>query len=160
MLTEFGGDELIDVTSSSQKLSETIRKHNGDDISISSGRSRKGNVVYSATMSLEEAIRKVDVKDNDFKGKVREMAVILRKEIFKAKRPLLLKDLKLLDIGQGEIEIPELISIFSKNLIAGPDSRLWKGSRKAIRTQSLCEDVIFSETKKAKETFNAWNDHE
>ena len=50
-------------------------------------------------MSLEEAVRKVDFKDNDLKGKVREMALMLR-----------------------------------------------KGGRKAIRTQSLCEDVIVTTT--------------
>ena len=32
LLTEFGGDEFIDVTSISQKLEEIIRKHNGDDL--------------------------------------------------------------------------------------------------------------------------------
>ena len=36
LLTEFGGDEFIDVTSSSQKLEGRIRKHR-DDIVISSG---------------------------------------------------------------------------------------------------------------------------
>ena len=91
LLTEIGGEELIDVTSSSQKLEERIRKHNGDDILISSGTSRKGNVVYSASMSLKEAVRKVDFKDNDLKGKVREMALMLRKEIFRAKKPCYLR---------------------------------------------------------------------
>ena len=134
LLTEFGG-QFIDVTSNSQKLEEIIRKHNGDDILISSGTSRKGNVVYSASMSLKEAVKKVDFKDNDLKGKVREMALMLRKKIFRAKKTLLPKDLKLSDIEKGEVEIPELISIFFHNLIAGPDSRRWKGGRKAIRTQ-------------------------
>ena len=31
-------------------------------------------------------------------------------------------------------------------MIAEPDFRRWKGGRKAIRTQSLCEDVIFTAT--------------
>ena len=67
-----------------KKLEERIRKHNGDDILISSGTSRKGNVVYSASMSLEEAVRKVDFKCNDLKGKVREMALMLHQVIKKA----------------------------------------------------------------------------
>ena len=142
LLTEFGGEEVIDVTSRSQNLEERIRKHNGDDTLISSGTSRKGNVVYSASMSLKEAVRTVDFKVNDLKGKIREMALMLRKEIFRAKKTLLPKDLKLSDTEKEEVEIPELISIFCHNLIAGPDSRQWKGDRKAIRTQSLCEDVI------------------
>ena len=103
-------------------------------------KSRKGNVVYSASMSLKEAVRKVEFKDNDLKGKVRVMALIPCKKI------LLPKDLKLSDIEKGEVEIPELISIFFHNLIAAPDSRRWKGGRKAIRTQPLCEDVIFTAT--------------
>ena len=43
LLTEFGGDEFIDVTSSSQKLGKWFRKYNGDDILIYSRKSRKGN---------------------------------------------------------------------------------------------------------------------
>ena len=86
LLTEFGGEEVIDVTSRSQNLEERIRKHNGDDTLISSGTSRKGNVVYSASMSLKEAVRTVDFKVNDLKGKIREMALMLRKEIFRAKK--------------------------------------------------------------------------
>ena len=50
------------------------------------------------------------------------------------------------DIVKVEVEIPKLINIFFQNLIAGPDSRRWKESRKAIRTQPLCEDVIFRPT--------------
>ena len=83
LATEFGGDEFIDVTSSSQKLEEKIRKHNGD-ILISSGTSKRGNVVYSASMSLKETVRKVAFKNNDLKGEVRGMALILRKEIFRS----------------------------------------------------------------------------
>ena len=74
------------------------------------------------------------------KGKVRIIALI------PCKKTLLPTDLKLSDIEKGEVEIPELISIFFHNLIAGPDSRRWKGGRKAIRTQPLCEDVIFTAT--------------
>ena len=83
----------------------------------------RGNIVYSATMSLKEAV-----------GKVQEMTLMLRKEILRTKNPLFPKDLKLSDIEKGEVEIPELISISYRNLIARPDSRLWKGSRKATRT--------------------------
>ena len=145
LATGFGGDEFIDVTSNLKKIEEKIRKHNGDDTLISSGKSRKGNIVYSASMSLEEAVRKTDVTDNDFK-EVPEMALMFRKEIFNAKLTLLPKDVKFLDIEKGDVEIPEPISVFFQNLIAGPDSRRWKESRKAIRTQSLCENVIFSAT--------------
>ena len=38
-------------------------------------------------MSLEEVIRKVDVKDSDLEEKVREIALTLRKEIFNSKKP-------------------------------------------------------------------------
>ena len=69
----------------------------------------QGNVVYSVSMSLEEVVRKVDLKDNDLKGKVREMALMIHKKTFRAKKALLPKDLKLSDIEKGEVEIPELI---------------------------------------------------
>ena len=120
LLTEFEGDKFIDVTSSSQKLEGTIRKHNGDDILIST---------YSASMSLEEAVRKGDIKDNDLKGKVRKMALMLRKEIFRSKKSLLPRGLKPSETQKGEAEVPEIISIFFQNLIPGPDSRRWEGSK-------------------------------
>ena len=145
LLTGFGGDEFIDVTSNLKKIEEKLRKHNDDNTLISSGKSRKGNIVYSASMSLKETVRKIDVTDNDLK-EVQEMVLIFRKEIFNAKLTLLPKDVKFSDIEKGEVEIPEPISIFFQNLIAGRDSRRWKESRKAIRTQSLCENVIFSAT--------------
>ena len=39
-------------------------------------------------MSLKEVIRKIDFKDNDLKGKVREMALMLCKEILGQKNPV------------------------------------------------------------------------
>ena len=132
LLTKLGEDEFIDVTSSSQKLEEIIRKHNGNDILKSSGKSREGNIAYSASRYLEEGIKKEDVKDT----------LTLRKDVFKSTKTLLPKDSKLSDITNGETEIPEEISRFFQNLIARPDSRQWKG----IRIQSLCENVIFSAT--------------
>ena len=83
LLIEFDGEEFIDITSSSQKLEE---KKLGDDILISSETSRKGNVLYSASMYLEKVVRKADFKDNDLKGKNREMVLMLRKEILSAKK--------------------------------------------------------------------------
>ena len=96
---------------SDTKTFNKFRKHNGDDILISSGTSSKGDV-YSASMSLEEAVR----EDNDLQEKVGEMVLMLCKEIFRAKKVLLPKYLKLSDIEKGEVELPELISIFIQNL--------------------------------------------
>lgn len=127
LLTKLGEDEFIDVTSSSKKLEEIIRIYNGNDILKSSGKSRKGNIAYSASRYLEEVIKKADVKD----------ALTLRKEVFKSTKILLSKDSKLSNIMKGETEIPELVSRFFQNLIARPDSRQWKG----IRIQSLCENA-------------------
>ena len=96
---------------SDTKTFNKFRKHNGDDILISSGTSNKGDV-YSASISLEEAVR----EDNDLQEKVGEMVLMLCKEIFRAKKVLLLKYLKLSDIEKEEVELPELISIFIQNL--------------------------------------------
>ena len=63
-------------------------------------------------MSLKEVIRKIDFKDNDLKGKVREMALMLCKEILGQKKILLPKDLKLSGIEKGEAEIPESVYCF------------------------------------------------
>ena len=62
LLHEFDGENFIDASSSSQKLEEKIKNQIGDEKSIMNGNALKGNIVFSSSMKLQEAITKLDTK--------------------------------------------------------------------------------------------------
>ena len=84
LLTEFRGEESDTVGSTAQKLEEKLLKHYGDKICTISGSTfMKGNIVLSASLSVDEAVKKLEVKGNDLKAKIRDVALILREDINK-----------------------------------------------------------------------------
>ena len=145
LLHEFQGND-IEVTSSAQKLEEKIKKHYEEKISIVNGKKKRGNIIFGCSLSLEEAVQKLNVKGDDVKAKVRDIALLLREEINKAERCALPNDMKLDDILKGEVEVPDLVITFFQNLIGGPDTRRWKSTSKNIRIKSLSEDAVFATT--------------
>ena len=80
------------------------------------------------------------------KTKVRDIALLLREEINRAKRFPLPNNLKIEDIKRGEVAVPELVTTFLHNLIDGPDFRRWEGNLKKIRIKSMSEDAVFAAT--------------
>ena len=79
----------------------------------------KGNIVYSAPMSVDETVKNIDIKSNDIKAKIHDVAFILQEEIKKAEERQLSNNLKIEDNQKGEVDIPELIKRFFQNLIGG-----------------------------------------
>ena len=69
-------------------------------------------------MSLKEAVQKLDIKGDDMKTKVRDIALLLRDEINRAERFPLPNNLIIEDIKRGEITVPELVTTFFQNLMA------------------------------------------
>ena len=63
-------------------------------------------------MSLDEAVQKLDIKGDDMKTKVRDIALLLREEINRAERFPLPNNLKIEDIKRGEVTVPELVKTF------------------------------------------------
>ena len=113
-------------------------------ICIVSGNKRKGNILYGS--SLDEAVQKLDIKGDDMKTKVRDIALLLREEINRVERFLLPNNLKIEDIKRGEVTVPELVTTFFQNLISRSDVRRWKSNLKKIRIKSMSEDVVFAAT--------------
>ena len=145
MLHEFQGNTL-EVTSTVQKLEEKLKKYYGEKICIVSGNKRKGNILYGSSLSLDEAVQKLDIKGDDMKTKVRDIALLLREEINRAERFPLPNNLKIEDIKRGEVTVPELVTTFPQNLIGGPDFRRWESNLKKIRIKSMSEDAVFAAT--------------
>ena len=126
-------------------------KYYGDKICIISGSIfTKGNIFLSASLPVDEAVKKLDIKGNDIKAKIRDVALILRDEINNAEKRQLPDHLKIEDIQKGDIDKPELVELVFQNLIGGPDSRRWANNLKQIRTISISEDVAFAATGRLK----------
>ena len=157
LLHEFQGNTL-DVTSTVQKL-EQLKKYYGEKICIVRGNKRKGNILYVSSLSLDEAVQKLDIKGDDMETKVRDIALLLREEINRAERFPLPNNLKIEDIKRGEITVPELVRTFFQNLIGGTDVRRLESNLKKIRIKSRrrCCICCNCRIKEASEVFNAWD---
>ena len=79
LLHKFQGNTL-EVTSTVQKLEEKLRKYCGEKTCIVSGNKRKGNILYGSSLSLEEAVQKLDIKGDDMKTKVKDITLLLRED--------------------------------------------------------------------------------
>ena len=80
-------------------------KHYGDEIYIISGSTfTKNNIVLSASLLNDEAVKKLDIKGNDIKAKIRDVALILLEEINKAEKRQLPDNLKIEHIQKSEVE--------------------------------------------------------
>ena len=78
MLHEFPG-KTLEVTSTVPKL-EKLKKCYGEKICIVNGNKRKGNILYGSSLSLEEAVQKLDIKGDDMKTKVKDITLLLRED--------------------------------------------------------------------------------
>ena len=103
-------------------------------------------MVFTASLSVNEAVKKLDVKGNDLKVKIRDVALILLEEINKSEKKQLPENLKIEDIQKSEVDIPELLKLSFQNIIGEPDSRRWASNLKQIGTKSISEDVVFAAT--------------
>ena len=77
-------DGFPDISHSVQKLEEKIKNAFGDSVAISTGRTRRGNIIYDASLSVEEILRKetlTSTKD----VKIKEVGFLIRKSILDCK---------------------------------------------------------------------------
>ena len=123
-----------------------MKKYYSEKLCIVSGNKRKANILYGSSLSLGEAVQKLDIKGDDMKTKVRDIALLLREEINRAERFPLSNNLKTKDIKRGEVTVPELVTNFFQNLIGVPDVRRWESNFKKIRIKSMSEDAVFAAT--------------
>ena len=107
-------------------------KHYGNEICIISGSTfTKGNIVFSASLSVDEAVKKLDIKGNDIKAKISDVALILRERVNKTEKRQLPHNLK-----SRYTKISR--TIFS-GLIVRLDKRRWAGNLKQVKTKSTSE---------------------
>ena len=154
LLYEIGGSEFEDIQSSSQKLQVKLLEYYGDELIVHKGTTKRGSIIFSASLEVEEALRNEVCFQNKLKTQIREVAFELRKSIMNAETKTLPNELQLQDIIAGEIEIPDIVLQFFSCLIGGPDIRRGKSAAKARRINSISSDVIFAATSGRKKPTN------
>ncbi len=101
-------------------LAEKISKHYGEKVRIENfpvfG---AGKLVFSSSISSEEALLKTTDPSQSALKKIREVALLLRKEILNLVKKPLPEKLTLQDIYEGEIQAPKMLSRFFQYLVAG-----------------------------------------
>ena len=113
---------------------------------IEKGKNKRGNVVYSSALSVEEALRKQYCTVTNDNVQIRNIALKLREAIMEADIKKLPENLTLEDIKEGEVKVPEVVNQFMSYVVGGPDKRKWKNERKKVRIQSLGEDFVYCST--------------
>ena len=136
--------DLKHVTSSAQKLEAKILKCYPEKIKIEKGKTRRGNIVFSSSLSTEEACRNQYSKVTSDDMQIRDVAFKLRQEIMNASSIKLPEHLKVEDIFK--VEVPDLVQNFFKYLIGGSDSRKWGLESRKRRIKSISQDIVFSTT--------------
>ena len=79
LLHKFQGNTL-EVTSTVQKLEEKLKKCHDEKKCVVCGNKTKGNILYGSSLSLEEAVQKLDIKGDDMKTKVKDITLLLRED--------------------------------------------------------------------------------
>ena len=135
---EIGGDEFENF-STLQKLETKLKQMYGDKISIEQGETKRGKIVFNSKMLLEDTLR----KENDIKRRLEiqlsDAALALREDLRKQSPEKLPENLKIADIFQGEVNVPDNLHLFLNYLISRPDPRKQSSSNKQRRIKSIGE---------------------
>ena len=143
---ENAGDGFSDTSHSVQKLEEKIKNPFGNSVTISKGRTRRGNIIYDASLIVEEILRIETLTSTKEDVKIKEVAFLTRKSILDCKHKPLPENITLEDVKKGEVETFEILEKFLTYLIAGPDSRKHESDVKQRRIKSISDDVIYATT--------------
>lgn len=129
LLNEHGKDKDFITSYSTQKLEVKILQHYKNQLTIQKGKTRRGNLMFSKEISIEEALRKEHSMKTKFHTKLCDVAFALRQIIFDA----------------DYTPLPA-VRLFFTHLIGGSDDRTCSSNSKQRRIQSISEDVIFATT--------------
>ena len=122
LLVEIGGHSFNETVFTSQHLQDKLTLVFGGKIKFDHGNKRRGNIIYNANTDLDTAVWKAFERDQEWKQKVREVALFLRKCIVNAKKKCLPDKLTLIDLFSGEVQTPEELQEVLETLIIGIDS--------------------------------------
>ena len=120
----------------------------GDKISIVQGGTKRGKIVFNSKIRLEDTLRKENNIKRRLEIQVRDAALALREDLRQQSPQKLPENLKIADIFQGEVNVPDNLHLFLNYLISGPDPRKQSSSNKQRRI--IGEDIIYAVSSGAK----------
>ena len=102
------------------------------DKSIAIIKTNKGKMLFSTSMTAEDAIKRKtkNSKTTSIKEKLGEVAFILRRTIMDAETTPLPEKITVADIANGEIDVPDILEEFMTNSICVPNYRRQTDTKK------------------------------
>ena len=133
---------------STQDLERKLTKKFEGKIVIQGGKTRKGNLLFSNKMSIEEALKKESMLRHGIEKKLKDAALHLRNVVKEMESSSLLdlQTITINDIMNGEIKIPDDLKMFFRFLVIGPRTRDSDSFIKEKRIESICSDTIYAMT--------------
>ena len=122
----------------------------GDKISIEQGETKRRKIVFNSKVRLEDALQKENEIKRRLEIQLRDAALALREDLWKQSSQKLPENLKIADIFQGEVNVPDNLHLFLNYLISGPDPQKQPFSNKQRRIKSIGEDIIYAVSSGAK----------
>ena len=122
----------------------------GDKISIEQGETKRRKIVFNSKIRLEDALQKENEIKRRLEIQLRDAALALREDLRKQSSQKLPENLKIADIFQGEVNVPDNLHLFLNYLISGPDPQKQPSSNKQRRIKSIGEDIIYAVSSGAK----------
>ena len=131
------------ITSTTQKLEEKLISKYKDRIKIMKGKTKRGSIIFSSEMNVEEAFRRENSSQTKFDMQLKQIAYKIREAIMLAEhRPI--RNFTPEKIIEGEITTPLILENFMTALLCGPDNRVRCSDRKKRRVKAICQDTIYA----------------
>ena len=105
-----GNEQFQDATPAYQHLKEKLTNHFGERIRLEKCDTIRGTLVFSASISATEAIRKHSISENSVQS--RNIALALREDIMRSEYTPLPENITIEDITKGEVTVPESVKEF------------------------------------------------
>ena len=100
--------EFIEANFTTQKLEIKLLKYFGDKIVIHKGKTRRCNIIFSSSITVEDAFRREANMKCNIDIKAREVALALRSEVLKGQKTPLQENLTIKVILKGEVHVPDI----------------------------------------------------
>ena len=143
LVTEIGGKDWENLNVYIHKIKEKLLDHFKDRLTICMGFNMNEQIIFNSQLNPEEVISKENCSTIRKQVQIKNSAFFLRNVIMKANKQYLNENITISDVHQGEVEIPEEVLMFYKNLIHGPRTESLKNKIKHARVRSLSADAVF-----------------
>ena len=143
-LMEVGGENFQDSTPKTERLEKKLQDFFGERIKIQKGSKRRGNIVFSTDLDLNQVLRGEISLEDDVQMKIRDAAYAMRKAILQSVVTPLPESVTSENLMDGEIEAPDILENFLVHLIAGPVGNSNIQPSKVRRINSISQDIMYA----------------